>query len=355
MTVGGPLRGYAFRMPRASGSTRLRRPLGIAAAALIAATAGCAAPPSTAPGSVSSPPASAGARDDNPLSHRAFYVDPDTTAAAAAAASDPPIGELSAIAAVPQARWVDSGSTPQDVAAELYAFVQAARLLNQLPLLTLYAIPQRDCGGYSAGGFATGEQYRQWVRQVAAGVGAAPVAIVLEPDALSDTDCLSAQQREERAALLRDAVSTLTQNANAAVYIDGGNSRWLEPSELASRLDAVGVHHARGFSLNTSNFFTTAEEIAYGEQVSALLGGVHYVVDTSRNGAGPAPDQALNWCNPPGRALGSPPTTDTAGAHADAYLWIKNPGESDGSCDRGDPEAGEFMVPYAMELVRNSR
>ena len=48
--------------------------------------------------------------------------------------------------------------------------------------------------------------------------------------------------------------------------------------------------------------------------------GAHYVIDTSRNGAGPAPEHPLSWCNPAGRALGTPPTTDTAGAHADAYL-----------------------------------
>jgi endoglucanase len=60
------------------------------------------------------------------------------------------------------------------------------------------------------------------------------------------------------------------------------------------------------------------------------------------------------WCNPSGRAMGTPPTTDTAGAHADAYLWIKRPGESDGSCNRGEPQAGHFVANYAIELVRNA-
>lgn len=342
-------------MRSAAGST-WRGSWGVAAAAaLIAAAVGCAAPPSTLPAAVSSPTASVGSTGDNPLSRRAFYVDPDTTAAEAATAADPPISELSAIAAVPQARWILSDVAPSDVAAEVSEYVQAAQSVNRMPLLTLYAIPHRDCGGYAAGGLTTGEQYREWMTQVTVGLGEAPVGIVLEPDALNEVDCLSAQQREERWDLLRAAVSTLTRDPNAAVYIDGGNSRWLEPSELASRLAAAGVHSARGFSLNTSNFFTTAEEIAYGEQVSALLGGAHYVIDTSRNGAGPAPDQPLSWCNPPGRAVGSPPTTATAGAHADAYLWVKHPGESDGQCDRGDPEAGQFVVPFATDLVRNGR
>ena len=36
---------------------------------------------------------------------------------------------------------------------------------------------------------------------------------------------------------------------------------------------------------------------------------------------------------------GVAPTTATAGEHADAYLWVKRPGESDGSCNRGEPPA----------------
>lgn len=67
----------------------------------------------------------------------------------------------------------------------------------------------------------------------------------------------------------------------------------------------MSVWAARWFSLNVSNFYTTDEEIGYGEAISGLTNGSHYVIDTSRNGAGPAPDAPLNWCNPqrprPGR------------------------------------------------------
>jgi cellulase/cellobiase CelA1 len=82
------------------------------------------------------------------------------------------------------------------------------------------------------------------------------------------------------------------------VYIDGGHSRWLPAAEIANRLNLVGINHARGFSLNTSNFFSTDEETGYGEDISGRTGGAHYVIDTSRNGVGPAPDAPLNWCNP---------------------------------------------------------
>jgi endoglucanase len=43
--------------------------------------------------------------------------------------------------------------------------------------------------------------------------------------------------------------------------------------------------------------------------MSYLVGGKHFIIDTSRNGLGPAPDGS--WCNPPGRALGPKPTADT--------------------------------------------
>lgn len=291
----------------------------------------------------------------NPLAAREFYVDPYTSAQVAADAANPPRSELTAIAATPQARWIGNEVPIADVAGSVRAFVTAADSVSKMPFLTLYAIPHRDCGGFAAGGFATGDEYRAWVDQVSAGIGNAPVGIIIEPDALTAADCLPAEEQQERQALLRDAVQMLSRNRNAAVYVDAGHSRWLTPEELARRLSDVDVGLVRGFSLNTSNFFTTAEEIAYGEAVSNLTNGAHYVIDTSRNGAGPAPDAPLNWCNPPGRALGAFPTTNTAGAHADAYLWIKNPGQSDGDCGRGEPFSGVFFTSYAIDLVQNPR
>lgn len=289
----------------------------------------------------------------NPLSGRAFYVD-GTASAAVAAAQSPESGEVRRIAETPQVRWIGNEVGIDAVASDVAHYVGGAESVGQLPLLALYAIPQRDCGNFAAGGFGTAGEYRRWIEQVAAGLGTSRVGIVLEPDALTAADCLPDDQRQERMELLRNAVSALTRNPNAVLYIDAGHSRWLPPDELARRLDAVGVNRARGFALNTANFFSTDEELAYGEAVSRLTNGAHYVVDTSRNGSGPAPDAPLNWCNPPGRAVGSAPTTETAAAHADAYLWIKRPGESDGECGRNDPRAGIFMPQYAIDLVRNA-
>ena len=288
--------------------------------------------------------------ESNPLAGKPFYVDP-ISAAVRAAKGNP---EIAAIASTPAAYWLDEAFPSGKATSTVARIAGAAQASGSMPVFALYAIPHRDCGSFAAGGFATAAGYKQWIDAVAAGLGAMPAAFILEPDALNMADCLSADQRAERFGLMRYAVDTLTANPAAVVYIDGGHSRWLPAEEIANRLNQVGVAKARGFSLNTSNFYTTAEEIGYGEAVSALTNGAHYVIDTGRNGAGPAPESPLNWCNPSGRALGTAPTTNTAGAHADAYLWVKRPGESDGSCDRGEPHAGSFVNSYAVELVRNA-
>ena len=292
--------------------------------------------------------------ESNPLAGMPFYVDPISAAMAAAKNAVPPNAALTAIANTPQAYWLDQAFPTATVTRTVSRYVGAAQAAGSIPVLALYAIPDRDCGSFAAGGFATGAAYRGWIDAVAAGLGSAPVAIILEPDAIAMADCLSADQRQERFGLIRYAVDALTRDPAAAVYIDGGHSRWVSVETLAARLNEVGVDRARGFSLNTTNYYTTEEQIGYGEAVSALTNGAHYVIDTSRNGVGPAPDTPLSWCNPEGRALGVRPTTATAGAHADAYLWVKRVGESDGACESGDPPAGRFVNQFAIELVRNA-
>ena len=127
------------------------------------------------------------------------------------------------------------------------------------------------------------------------------------------------------------------------------------------------------------------------------------MIDTSRNARGPLdaarfaappynqPTDVIkgltsgNWCNPPDVGLGSRPTADTGVALADAYLWVKVPGGSDGSCDIAggarawdyarynpwgmagdaqkhfdplwgtvDPAAGEWFAEHALQLARNA-
>jgi cellulase/cellobiase CelA1 len=59
---------------------------------------------------------------------------------------------------------------------------------------------------------------------------------------------------------------------------------------------------------------------------------------------------AGQWCNPPGRQLGSvPQVLDNRG---DMGLWIKTPGESDGNCGTGPgTRPGEFSPDIASKLI----
>jgi endoglucanase len=224
----------------------------------------------------------------------------------------------------------------------------------------------------------------------------------------------------DRFAMLNYAVDRLTALPRTSVYLDGTHSAWLGVGDIADRLVKAGVRKADGFFLNVSNYETTERQLKFGNWISKCIyygtqgpadarghfeqcasqyypaspgdfstwtlsdawyatnvGNVsphrlaHFVVDTSRNGQGPwtAPagvtwPDPQTWCNPPDRGLGLRPTTRTGDPLADAFLWVKTPGQSDGQCDRGtgtgvdparggiaDPAAGAWFPQQAVELV----
>jgi endoglucanase len=253
------------------------------------------------------------------------------------------------IAAQPQADWF--GDWSGDIQSAVSARVTQITNAGALPILVAYDIPLRDCGSYSSGGASSADAYKSWIRAFASGIGARRAIVVLEPDALASMDCLSAADQQTRLALLSDAVSVLGARSGVATYLDAGSSSWQSAATIAARLKSAGVAGARGFSLNVSNFRTTAAEVSYGDQVAGLIGGKHFVVDTSRNGLGPTADS--QWCNPPGRALGNRATTATGDTLADAFVWIKRPGESDGPCN-GGPAAGSWWADYALGLAQRA-
>lgn len=253
-----------------------------------------------------------------------------------------------------QARWIGEWNPTAHIPQVVGAYLAEAAAHSALPVMVTYAVPFRDCGSYSAGGFNSASQYRAWIDTVATTIGSTESAIIIEPDGLTSADCLDTTTREVRFDLIKYAVEKFASLPGTSVYIDAGHSRWKSVEEITTLLRRVGVDQARGFSLNVSNFYTTAEQEAYGDQVAAALGGKGYIVDTSRNGLGPAPEAPLNWCNPAGRALGTFPTTDTTGLHADAYVWVKHPGESDGTCAPGDPVSGTWFHSWAMDVIARS-
>lgn len=245
------------------------------------------------------------------------------------------------------------------IASSVDTVMNQAAATNAVPVLVAYSIPKRDCSSYSGGGSPSIASYQNWIQQFANGINHRQAIVILEPDALTQFDCLSAQEQTDRLSLLQFAVTTLkAQGAN--VYIDAGNARWIAANTIATRLTQSGIAEADGFAVNVSNFFSTEESANYGNQISSQVGGKHFVIDTSRNGLGPYiyPQNGQNqWCNPPGRALGVAATTETGMETVDAFLWVKVPGESDGNCTefgQSDPNAGAFMPEYALGLAQRA-
>jgi|SRR5579884_1321194 len=294
----------------------------------------------------------------------------------------------------PQAVWLTGGG-PKDVQQAVRQVVHEAAGKRTVPVLVAYDVPGRDCSQYSAGGAATGDDYKAWIDGFAAGLGNAHAVVLVEPDglALLPTDC-GQPDTYDRVSLISYAAHAMLRDPNAAVYLDAGHSAWHATGDIAARLAQAGVLDVQGFFLNVSNYNATQNEAKYGTWVSECIafandpeeGGwrlghyswcasqyyspvctvnpgdfstwgctdqwyqqnmgtavatTHFVVDTSRNGQGPWTPPATHpagdpqtWCNPPDRGLGLRPTANTGQPLLDAYLWVKIPGESDGQCYR---------------------
>ena len=340
-----------------------------------------------------------------------LWVNPQsTTVAAAAKLKGSDRRNALRLAAVPTSTWLTQG-TPAQVRAQAFEIGWRAARDHAVPVVTAYDIPGRDCSQYSAGGAASTKDYKAWIRGLADGLSRFRSVVILEPDgiALAPADCGgTADQQAMRVRQMNYAVDRLKALHGTAVYIDAGHSAWHAVGDIAARLVANGIDEADGFFLNVSNYRSNAELIRYGTMVSECisyvvdLGGksadcanqfwppadadawyashvttptrdlTHFVIDTSRNGQGPWTPPAntysdpQDWCNPPGRGLGDRPTTRATGSPLlDAKLWVKVPGESDGSCSRGlpagsvdpewglvDPPAGAWFPQQAAQLIQ---
>src|SRR3954471_9330232 len=365
--------------------------------------------------------APAAARADDVLNRGTrLWVNPDSsTRAAAQQLHGADRANALKLATIPSATWLTKG-TQQQARHEAFALGLKSNLRGETPVLAAYNIPGRDCSQYSAGGAANTREYKAWINGVAQGLGFFRAAVILEPDgiALPPADCGgSPEQQAARIRQMNFAVDKLQSLPRTAVYIDAGHSAWHAVGTIAARLLANGIDEADGFFLNVSNYRANADLVRYGTMVSKCISYIsdqngspndcanqywppadadawyashvpatapctgspapapaalpHFVIDTSRNGQGPWTPPAntysdpQDWCNPPGRGLGDRPTTkDTGSPLIDAKLWVKVPGESDGSCSRGlpagstdpewglqDPPAGAWFTQQAAQLI----
>ena len=320
-----------------------------ASAAIVAAACGDLTAATVPP---TDEPVNSSASSANPLASFTFYIDQASkarkTADAWRATRPADADQMEKIASQPMAKWFGSWISPSSIRNDVALAVSAITGSGSVPVFVAYNIPQRDCGGLSGRNQLTVDEYRTWIAEFARGLGQSPAVVVLEPDALANMGCLSDADQRTRLDLLKYAVDQLNRDGEARVYLDAGHARWQPAATMATRLAAAGIASAAGFSLNVSNFVSDADNVAFGEQLSKLVGGKHFIIDSGRNGLGPTAD--MQWCNPEGRAIGRRPTTRTGNPLVDAYLWIKTPGESDGACN-GYPVSGAWMPEYALGLA----
>ncbi|KAK9425048.1 putative Glucanase [Seiridium unicorne] len=304
--------------------------------------------------------------------------------------------------------WLDSIANIDKLSTELTNGVPCENILG----LVIYDLPGRDCaakasnGELAAGDVATYET--SYIDPIATILKANPntaFALIIEPDSLPNlvtnsdlTTCQdSASGYREGVAY---ALSTLNLD-NVVMYIDAGHGGWLgwndnlQPGaeELASAYTNAGSpSQVRGFSTNVAGWnswdaepgeFADDADAQYNaaqneEKYVTLFGAAldtagmpnHAITDTGRNGVQGLRDAWGDWCNVDGAGFGLRPSTDTGLELADAFVWVKPGGESDGTSDttatrydsfcglddafKPSPEAGSWNQDYFVMLLENA-
>lgn len=254
----------------------------------------------------------------------------------------------------PVGYWI--GPWTQDIYCELATVISRAKLSRSIPIIVASFFHfNNDFRPAQINRII--ERYLTMIYFLAKAIGSAPAILVLEPNALAFTAKLNDPVLQDRIVrLFRDSIAVLKTHTGAKVYLDAAHPNWLSPEHMAVFLARAGIDNADGFVVNTSNFIDNNRNITYAEAISQLLSDKHFMIDTSRNGQGPAADYA--WCNPQGRGIGRQAGFQHKHKLVDALLWLKPPGESDGvHCPDGRlaPKAGQFWLEQAMELASLAR
>jgi endoglucanase len=228
---------------------------------------------------------------------------------------------------------------------------------GSIPVFTTYFLYQHGYCEPASTILAYRSRFERQVNEFAAAIGHRPAVVLLELDALGSARCM-----QHTGALrywegdIAYEIARIAALPHVVAYVEAGYADGNPPGWTAQALRAVGAGRIRGFFTNDTHNDWTIREIRWGERVSRLTHGLHFVVNTATNGRGPLlnPDpvhQGIeDLCNAPGRGLGPRPTTATGFGLVDAYLWTGVPGNSAGSC-RGGPAPGIFWPARAVALA----
>ncbi|KAK1231380.1 1,4-beta-D-glucan cellobiohydrolase cel6c [Marasmius sp. AFHP31] len=278
--------------------------------------------------------------------------------------------------------------------------------------VVIYDLPGRDCAAKASNGeLAAGEVSRyqsEYIDPIVSIVKRYPntaIAAIIEPDSLpnlvTNSNLTTCQQS---AAGYRQGVQYALRNLNlpnVAMYLDAGHGGWLgwdanlQPGaqELANAYKGAGSPASlHGFSTNVAGWnawskvpgeFENAPDGQYNKaqdenRYVTLFGNAlssagmpnHAIVDTGRNAVQGLRDAWGDWCNVNGAGFGVRPTSSTGNSLADAFVWVKPGGESDGTSDssaqrydsfcglddafKPSPQAGTWNEAYFEMLLKNA-
>lgn len=269
---------------------------------------------------------------------------------------------LEKIAREPEAMRVSAGATGKPPSA-ISAFVHKLLCQNltadpgSVPIISTYFMHS------VLGGCASTAQidaymplFKARIDAMVSATGSHAVIYLLELDAVGSSSCMAKKGSlpawEQMLRYEVDATATLP---HAVVYVEGGYSDSNTPAYAARILNAADIRRIRGFFTNDTHLAWTTSEVRYGNAVSRLTHGAHFVINTAQNGQGPklnphpSTQGVEDLCNPPGRGLGPLPTTKTPFRNVDALLWTAIPGNSSG-CG-GGPPGGTFWPARAISLA----
>jgi endoglucanase len=279
---------------------------------------------------------------------------------------------LGSLALKPRALFTGSwtgSSRIRDVAAEVVQDTQQGNP-NVLTQFGTFELSPWE-GAWSGQGQWNVAGSERWYTELAAGIGTSRALVILQID-LPFAAKTPNQQPETIDAY---GTKVLSADPHTTVYIDAGAVGWLSPSEQGALLISNGIRHARGFSVNDTQYGSTSQELEYGAQIVAYLNrhgatGKHFLVNTAQNGqpylagqvSGPSNDtprcasRTQTLC----QRTGIPPTTDVtnprwhlsaadatiARRDVDGYVWASQPWDVNG---------GPFNLSFALNLGANGK
>ena len=207
-----------------------------------------------------------------------------------------------------------------------------------VPLLATYRIVHGLCG-HASDTPADVASYKGFIDGFAQGIGSYHAVLFLEMDSIITMGCLSRHGQAVREQELQYAINTLIADCpHLVIYLDAGAADALSARQAARYLRRSGVAKIQGFFLNATHFDWTSNEIRYGEQISRLTGGKHFVVNT-----GDERPRAAATARPRSlRATRSCATRPGAGSDRSRR---RTPASRTSTCSRGRPIRASLAAP----------